>query len=291
MAGDVSDGVPAQGVVAMALPPVAASVAGATNVSRANGTPRSAVPSARPVDIAIPGAPSATVEAGGSPFAGGGSAPVPSPVPNPLKKGEVGLVGETGADRTGFPSPPVPTDAMRDMPGAPAIGGTAFAGPVAPDDAPSPGAPVPLPRLREEIARRTPPLLEASESDSVRLRTAPRTAEVELAPAELGRLRLHLNTTERGVHLSVLVERPESLETVRRHLDGLHRSLIAEGVTLDSIDIGTGSGARDQRQSADGKAGPAPRQIAVPPHDAAPDTPPAPPSPSPIGPGRLDIRL
>ncbi len=153
-------------------------------------------------------------------------------------------------------------------------------------------APIALSQLRDAMTERVRVMAEEAGDDSVRLRSATGTAEVELAPAELGRLRLQLSTTERGLHLTVLVDRPESVDAVRRHLDGLHRSLMAEGLTLDSFDIGTE--ARGQEQAAgQGR----PRQNAavspplhVPDADAPlPGTPP--PATGRTATGRLDIRI
>ena len=95
------------------------------------------------------------------------------------------------------------------------------------------------------------------------------STEMELAPADLGRLRVSLQTTERGLHLAITVERPESLLAVRQHLDTFHRSLITDGVTLDSIDIGTGDrsgGFERHAPRAPERRGTGARQ------DASPDT-------------------
>lgn len=185
--------------------------------------------------------------------------------------------------RTGPPPAPAPMAELLFATGSPR------------EMASTPAAPTPLPQLREAMAEQVRMLAGGAEGDGVSLRTAPGQAEVELAPADLGRLRLQLSTTERGLHLTVLVERPESLDAVRRHLDGLHRSLIAEGVTLDGIDIGTGARGQDQGTGGSGR----PRQDGDDRPDGRPLRPPTSdpaeiptPSPAPIiGTGRLDIRL
>ncbi|CTQ49527.1 flagellar hook-length control protein FliK [Jannaschia donghaensis] len=110
--------------------------------------------------------------------------------------------------------------------------------------------PIPLPQVQATVAERAAQMMQQAQSDAgPRAQPlGPRTAEIELAPAELGKIRLILQTGERGLHLAVSVERPEMVEVVRRHLDGLHRSLLAEGVTLDGLDIGTG---RDRSSGSD----------------------------------------
>ncbi|SDZ06417.1 hook-length control protein FliK [Jannaschia faecimaris] len=111
--------------------------------------------------------------------------------------------------------------------------------------------PVPLSRLQVSLTERIATMSGAPDDTSPVRMNSPsgsRTAEVELAPAELGKLRLVLQTSERGLHLVVTVERPEMIDTVRRQLDGLHRALMSEGITLDSVDIGPG----DRRQAGSG---------------------------------------
>ncbi|SFJ12599.1 flagellar hook-length control protein FliK [Jannaschia pohangensis] len=112
--------------------------------------------------------------------------------------------------------------------------------------------PLALPELRDGVAARLAPMAETLQVTTQRSDAGTMSTEVELAPADLGRLKLTLQTGDRGLNLVVTVERPESLEMVRRHLDGLHRSFIADGVTLTSIDIQTGArgNSHDGGQSA-----------------------------------------
>jgi hypothetical protein len=72
--------------------------------------------------------------------------------------------------------------------------------------------------------------------------------EIELAPAELGRLRISLETGERGLTLTVLAERPEALDAVRRHLDSLAKSLQAENITLHRLELGGDPGGGPSRE-------------------------------------------
>ncbi len=152
--------------------------------------------------------------------------------------------------------------------------------------------PVPLTALRPALAEQIARLdrsADGPDADGVRVDRSARTADIELAPAELGRLRITLQSTERGLHLSIAVERPEMLETVRRHLDGLHRALLSEGVSLDSVDIGSGrndrSGDRPARPNAPPDAN-ADASLA-----ARPDDPQAPPPARSGLRGHLDLSL
>jgi hypothetical protein len=78
--------------------------------------------------------------------------------------------------------------------------------------------------------------------------------ELELAPKELGRLKMVLQATERGLHLQIVAERPETLDLVRRQIDHLQRALGAEGVTLSGLDL-QDHGGDGPRPRADGRGG------------------------------------
>lgn len=115
----------------------------------------------------------------------------------------------------------------------------------------------------------------------------PRHTEIDLAPAELGRIRITLETAERGLVVSVAVDRPEAMDAVRRHLDGLQRALHAEGVTLDRIDLGGG-----QRRDTGDRPGNAPTGMGATAGDAGSDPVAETSSVDRISAtGRLDIRL
>jgi hypothetical protein len=115
--------------------------------------------------------------------------------------------------------------------------------------------------------------------------------EIELAPAELGRLRIALHASEAGLQVAITADRPETLDLVRRQLEGFQRGLASEGVTLDRLELsGGGAGERDRdapspRQGAaatDGAAEPpASSELAGPPETRPAARPSA---------GRLDLR-
>ncbi|MEM7641609.1 MAG: flagellar hook-length control protein FliK [Pseudomonadota bacterium] len=138
---------------------------------------------------------------------------------------------------------PAPTGAVSAMP--PAAGPAPGAPPVAPADLPSR-----LGALVEDIQIRT--------RDGTS--TAPHRTEIELAPATLGRIRVTLETGDRGLHLAVQTDRPETVELVRRQLEVLHRNLVADGVPVDRVELSSGSRGQvaesgaDQFGSSDGGA-------------------------------------
>ena len=154
---------------------------------------------------------------------------------------------------------------------------------------PRQAAPVPMQHLGEAMQRETKALVEKARAEAATRRQSDGSlmTEIELAPAELGKLRLVLMTGERGLHLTVHVERPELLEAVRRQLEGFHRSLLSDGVSLDGVDIG--SGDRGGRTLPERHVEP---DIAA--RDADTGKPVAPPHRNPAPPaqpGRLDIRI
>lgn len=195
------------------------------------------------------------------------------------------------ASEAGTPDPlpprPAPLPSLE-----PALGTPSVATPATPETSrEAVGLPVPLSRLRAEVAREVRVLLERgrAEMETRRGGDGSLTTEMELSPAELGRLRIVLHSGERGLHVSVMVDRPDALETVRRHLEGFHRALMADGVRLEDVDIGTGGSGGGYRQDEPRGAA---RTIFSPiSEDASPIAPPPPAVRQPAATGRLDIRL
>lgn len=110
--------------------------------------------------------------------------------------------------------------------------------------------------------------------------------EIELSPPELGRLTMVLQSGERGLQLQISVERPETLDLIRRHIDGFQRSLQSDGVTLGNLNVTADHGS-NQNAPAHGSA-PEQGEIVDPqladmPHPAG--------SGATDGNGRLDIRI
>lgn len=90
------------------------------------------------------------------------------------------------------------------------------------------------------------------------------TVEIRLSPEELGRVRMLLQPREDGMTVVLTVERPETLDLMRRHAADLGRALSAAG--YDSVDLSFSGGgprhegpARAGCQAAPGtEEGPAP---------------------------------
>ncbi len=77
-----------------------------------------------------------------------------------------------------------------------------------------------------------------------------RPIDVSLSPEELGRVRLSISTSEGGVTLHVLAERPETLDLMRKHADQLARELADLG--FSSIDLAFGQGRDTGGEAGDG---------------------------------------
>ncbi len=74
--------------------------------------------------------------------------------------------------------------------------------------------------------------------------------ELRLDPAELGRVQIHLHTSEDGVRAVVMAERAETQDLLRRHADMLSRDLAEAGFESVSLDFTGGSHSGDQPDDA-----------------------------------------
>jgi flagellar hook-length control protein FliK len=79
-------------------------------------------------------------------------------------------------------------------------------------------------------------------------------ARIQLAPAALGEIRIHLRRTDGGVVAHVLTEHAAAAATLQQGGGELRRSLESAGVNLLRLDVQTrgdgGAQARDSSQSA-----------------------------------------
>lgn len=111
--------------------------------------------------------------------------------------------------------------------------------------------------------------------------------EIALAPPELGRVEITLSDIDNRLSLSILAERPETLDLMRRHLGLLEQELRQFGLGSLSLQLGHEAGGqrRAARERASGAAsGAGPDGIA-----GASD--PARATRPPVAGGQLDLRL
>ena len=76
--------------------------------------------------------------------------------------------------------------------------------------------------------------------------------EIILDPEELGKLRMQITRSEAGWTLHVAIERPETLEFMRRHLETLQKDLVSVGYEALSLQLGSG---QNDRAGAQGQSG------------------------------------
>ncbi|MBM1641062.1 flagellar hook-length control protein FliK [Sulfitobacter mediterraneus] len=114
-----------------------------------------------------------------------------------------------------------------------------------------------------------------------------RPVEISLNPEELGRLKLHLVTSEAGIAVHVSAERPETMDLLRRHIGILDQEFLKLGFEDVAFSFAGGQGPQDQADPSNGQSPEHQGEIADP--LAPAETPPA-PATLPRE-GGLDLRL
>ncbi len=180
--------------------------------------------------------------------------------------------GDTAATVVDAGDPTVPAD-------SPAMKPLAAAPPALPSS--SPTAPT---------AATLPPAVPAQVAAIVSTRPES-PVELRLSPAELGHLRLHMTQEGEALRVTIQVERPETLDLMRRHADVLMTEIRNAGFSGGTLSF-TGWGADSQggpgtdRQSDD---------RAIVPEDARPSpdalAASSPPPPQAVASGSLNLRL
>lgn len=79
--------------------------------------------------------------------------------------------------------------------------------------------------------------LRAIDQVRVQLRPGQRSADIQLAPAELGRLSIRLRVERGNVHAVVRVEEPETLAALERFMPELRAALSAQGLDVGGMDL------------------------------------------------------
>lgn len=120
------------------------------------------------------------------------------------------------------------------------------------------------------------------------------SVELRLDPPELGRVQIHMHTSDDKVRAVVMAERPETQDLLRRHAELLTRDLSAAGFDRVSLDF-SGGAQTGGRQDRDGAAVVAAAAMGEETPSGAAGLPeleaPAAPRRSPTGLANLDIRL
>jgi len=93
--------------------------------------------------------------------------------------------------------------------------------------------PVPAPPENERAA-------EVMRQFRMQLHPGLKTAMIELAPAELGRIRIEMKLDGGKLQAVVRAEKPEALAALEEHLPELRSALEQQGIVADDLDLGLG---------------------------------------------------
>ncbi len=83
-----------------------------------------------------------------------------------------------------------------------------------------------------------------------------RPVEIALNPEELGRVRLGISSSESGIVVSVLAERPETIDLLRRHITSLETAF--QNIGYSTIAFSFSGGDPGQSNSEEGRRDPTP---------------------------------
>lgn len=151
--------------------------------------------------------------------------------------------------------------------------------PVASERAPSPH----IAPGQPQAAHRAPPVHVAQQLAVALAASDTGTTEVTLNPEELGRVRLSLTPSDTGITVSIMAERPETADLMRRHLDTLTREFQAIGYDNVTFDFTGDGGAESDQQPQEGATTPQSSDIV--------QTPPGPAGIAMLSLAGLDLKL
>jgi len=88
----------------------------------------------------------------------------------------------------------------------------------------------------------------ASQVTAAIVQTTGATTEITLNPEELGRVRIAMTASDAGMTVTLLAERPETIDLLRRHIDQLARELRDLGYENPTFEFGEHSGGFDNER-------------------------------------------
>jgi len=106
----------------------------------------------------------------------------------------------------------------------------------------------PLRSAEAMLARPEAARMVATQMAEALMRTQNNKVEISLHPEELGRVRMILSTSDLGVSVAIVAERPETLDLMRRHIDQLakeFREMGYENIGFEFSDRDSRDGASD----------------------------------------------
>jgi flagellar hook-length control protein FliK len=195
---------------------------------------------------------------------------------------------------TGPAAPPPATNVAIDAPIVFAAGATIDTGA---DAVAMPGAGAPPPQSVPFGTNTVPgaaiPMAALPQAVATALKDDPaRQVELRLDPPELGSVRFQLDQSNAGLVVTIIAERPETLDLMRRHADQLLADLRQTGFQGASLNFGSSQGQGGSGQNGSGPGG----QGSTPPSGQTTPTPapsfvtPTPPPPR-AAKGGLNLRL
>jgi len=168
----------------------------------------------------------------------GASDPAPTPAEEPRRTTPTGEPARAAPPQVAGPVAPVSGDEdSPDTPADPSPGTVADTGrPIREPLATSLATPSPAATARA-VARQIATAVQDTGGGSF---------EIRLNPEELGRLRIVLRPGDAGLAVSIVAERPETLDLLRRHADSLAQDFRDLGYESTAFSFGAGGGGRDQ---------------------------------------------
>lgn len=116
-----------------------------------------------------------------------------------------------------------------------------------------------------------------------------RAFDIHLSPAELGKVRISLSPSESGLTVTILADRPETLDLLRRHVDLLAQDFRDLG--YDSTAFSFGAESRGESGGDNGEAKPDRAEPSVTPETTRQEQVPHDPITRMAASGRMDLRL
>lgn len=109
--------------------------------------------------------------------------------------------------------------------------------------------------LHQVINRAETPTMIARQMAEALQRLPDRPVEISLNPKELGRVRMNISAAEAGITVTVVAERPETLDLMRRNIDQLTREFQALGYDTINFSFAEGEAKNSFDQEASEQSG------------------------------------
>lgn len=107
-----------------------------------------------------------------------------------------------------------------------------------------------VPRPDAAIPRADLPRHIAQQVADVAMRAADGPVDLHMNPEELGKVRISMAMAEGGITVTILAERPETLDLMRRHIDQLNQEFRQLGYGLISFSFGQHNQRQDNQSDS-----------------------------------------